>query len=141
MQPRGIRNNNPLNIRIGNKWKGEVANPTDKDFEQFVSMDYGLRAAFLLLRRYINHYHVNTIWEIISRWAPARENNTAAYVRRVCDRLNVGALIPISFSDRQTMVALVCAMAEVENGQPIDEELVNQAYMKLIWELEETKET
>ena len=35
--PRGFRNHNPLNIRIGNTWLGEVADPTDSDFEQFVS--------------------------------------------------------------------------------------------------------
>mgnify|MGYP007032335315 CR=1 FL=1 len=36
--PRGIRNNNPLNIRIGNVWLGEVQSPDDPEFEQFVSM-------------------------------------------------------------------------------------------------------
>jgi hypothetical protein len=41
--PRGIRNNNPLNIRIGNTWLGERPEPTDHDFEEFVSMEYGLR--------------------------------------------------------------------------------------------------
>ena len=42
--PRGIRNNNPLNIRIGNQWLGERANPNDPAFEQFVAMEYGIRA-------------------------------------------------------------------------------------------------
>lgn len=46
MLPRGIRNNNPLNIKIGNDWKGEVPN-TDGTFEQFESMEYGLRAELL----------------------------------------------------------------------------------------------
>lgn len=54
--PRGIRNNNPLNIKIGNNWLGEVTDPTDPIFEQFVSMKYGLRAAFIILRRYIRVY-------------------------------------------------------------------------------------
>ena len=68
--PRGIRNNNPLNIRIGNVWLGEVPNPTDHEFEQLVSMFYGLRAGFILLRRYIRRYHLTTVPDIISRWAP-----------------------------------------------------------------------
>ena len=51
--PRGIRNNNPLNIRKGNNWKGERPNQTDKEFEEFESMQMGLRAAFILLRNYM----------------------------------------------------------------------------------------
>ena len=39
--PRGIRNNNPLNIRVGNNWKGEVSQPTDHTFEQFTEMKWG----------------------------------------------------------------------------------------------------
>ena len=38
MVPRGIRNNNPLNIRKGNNWKGERPNQTDKAFEEFETM-------------------------------------------------------------------------------------------------------
>ena len=82
-QPRGIRNNNPLNIRIGNTWLGEVPNPTDSDFEQFVSVVYGLRAAFCILRRYIRRYHRDTIAKIICAWAPTNENNTALYISQV----------------------------------------------------------
>ena len=68
MLPRGIRNNNPLNIRIGNKWVGEVKSPTDPSFEQFSCMPYGLRAAFIILRRYIEVYKLNTISKIVSRY-------------------------------------------------------------------------
>ena len=82
--PRGIRNNNPLNIRIGNVWLGEVQNPTDPEFEQFVHIKYGLRAGFVLLRRYINHYHRNTVPMILAAWAPSSENNTIKYIDYVC---------------------------------------------------------
>jgi hypothetical protein len=37
--PRGIRNNNPLNIRIGNDWQGERKPNTDGAFEQFAPSD------------------------------------------------------------------------------------------------------
>ena len=63
--PRGIRNNNPLNIRIGNQWLGERANPNDPAFEQFVAMEYGIRAGFVLLRRYIRHYKRTTVAAIV----------------------------------------------------------------------------
>ena len=81
--PRGIRNNNPLNIRIGNQWLGERANPNDPAFEQFVAMEYGIRAGFVLLRRYIRHYKRTTIAAIIEAWAPASENNTQRYIDMV----------------------------------------------------------
>ena len=73
--PRGIRNNNPLNLRVGNNWKGEVSQPTDHTFEQFTEMKWGVRAAFIVLRNYIKRHKLNTVRKIISRWAPANENN------------------------------------------------------------------
>lgn len=134
MLPRGIRNCNPLNIRIGNKWKGEVASPTDKDFEQFSCMHYGLRAGFILLRRYIERYHFDTVTDIISRWAPASENNTRAYINRVCERMGVSALEKISFSDRKTMVSLVDAMILNECGTTIANDLIEDAYTIVLYD-------
>ena len=46
MKPRGIRNNNPLNIRRTNTvWQGMKEELTDKEFVEFISMAYGYRAA------------------------------------------------------------------------------------------------
>lgn len=129
MLPRGIRNNNPLNIRIGNKWVGEVQNPTDSDFEQFTSMVYGLRAGFKLIRRYIERYHLCTVKEILSRWAPTTENNTAAYVSFVCERSGIGALDTLSFDDEYKMVVLVEAMCVYENGVEISHDDILRAYL------------
>ena len=46
MLPRGIRNNNPLNIRrtAKDQWKGLRAQQTDASFCQFESLEYGWRA-------------------------------------------------------------------------------------------------
>lgn len=126
--PRGIRNNNPLNIRIGNTWLGEVPYPTDSEFEQFVSPLYGLRAAFLILRRYIRRYGRNTVRKIISAWAPSSENNTQAYISNVSRAMNISPDEVIDYADESTMVALVAAMALQECGQPIKAELIHEAY-------------
>lgn len=126
--PRGIRNNNPLNIRIGNTWLGERQHPTDNVFEQFVTLEYGLRAAFLILRRYIRRYKLNTPALIISRWAPSSENNTAAYIKTVC---KYGIFEPdtvIDYADKDKMVRLVSAMVLVECGQLIDVRRIAAAY-------------
>lgn len=126
--PRGIRNNNPLNIRIGNSWRGEVKKPTDNEFEQFVHVSYGLRAGFILLKRYINRYKLNTIEKIISRWAPGNENNTRSYIGNVAKRMNIGPDTPLLYEDRDTMCALVYAMVYVENGQHIQMAEIVRAY-------------
>lgn len=131
MLPRGIRNNNPLNIRIGNAWLGEVAKPTDKEFEQFVSPLYGLRAGFIILRRYIERYDLRTVDEIISRWAPASENNTENYVRQVCEIAKLHRSDELSFSDSEKMIALVDAMVQVENGDSLPISIVEHAYNKV----------
>lgn len=132
-QPRGIRNNNPLNIRKGNNWHGERANQDDPAFEQFVSMEYGLRAAFILLRNYIQGkppawVKYNTIDKIIRRWAPETENATQRYIDFVAKDTGIDARQVISFNNRKTMVAIVSAMAMVECGQRIDPKIIESAY-------------
>ena len=121
MLPRGIRNHNPLNIRrtAKDQWKGMAEVQTDRAFVQFKSLEYGWRAAFLLLTRtYYHKYRLYTIRGIISRWAPPTENKTEAYIA------NVSALtgilpdeplgIPSGQPSRWMMVAT--AMAIQENG-------------------------
>lgn len=126
--PRGIRNNNPLNIRIGNKWQGEVKNPTDKAFEQFISMEWGLRAGFIILKRYIRRYGRNTIARIVAAWAPANENNTRAYVRAVSKRTRLNYDLPIRYEDKDVMCSIVSAMIEVECGQSVSMDLIRKGY-------------
>jgi len=104
--PKGIRNNNPLNIRRGkNPWVGEVTAMRlhrneevesdtlmfDTSFCQFKSMELGFRAAARLLQRYQYTYKLNTIRLIISRWAPSNENNTEAYISKVASLMHRGA--------------------------------------------------
>ena len=126
--PRGIRNNNPLNIRIGNTWLGEVPNPTDSEFEQFVSVRYGLRAAFCILRRYIRRYHRNSITKIVHSWAPSSENDCASYVKVVAHRSGIDPDAPVDYDDIVTMCKLVQAMAFVECGRELDLKVIEESY-------------
>ena len=119
--PRGYRNNNPLNIRINpaNNWQGKIANNTDGVFEQFTHMSYGYRAALKLIRNYIQNDGLETVTQIISKWAPNTENNTSGYIQRVIgmNQWTAGKVIdPYSKDD---MCDLVYAMAIVENGNTI----------------------
>lgn len=81
---RGIRNNNPLNIRISkSRWIGKIYPSNDQDFEQFELMEYGIRAGMIVLRTYINKYHLTDVDSIISRFAPECENNLHSYTRYI----------------------------------------------------------
>ena len=125
---RGMRNNNPLNIRrvVGITWKGEIVAPIeDKQFVQFASLEYGLRAAFCILRTYRNKYHAVCIEDIISRWAPPSENDTTAYIRHVCRLTWFGGKERLTESE---WPQLVRAMAFVECGVLLSEETVNRGY-------------
>lgn len=131
--PRGIRNNNPLNIRKGNNWQGEVQHQTDSAFEQFTSMEFGLRAGIKILRNWIsgraNRGHaIDTIEKIVSRWAPPSENNTARYIDFVSKRSGIDPRERIWFTDRKKIVAIVEAMAMYENGVSVNTDLIESAY-------------
>ena len=124
---RGMRNCNPLNIRrvAGTVWKGQRAKQTDNAFVQFETIEWGLRAAFVLLRTYSTKYHANCIRDIISRWAPPSENDTEKYIRNVCFWSGFGGLQRLTESD---WPALVRAMARQECGEVLDKGVIERGY-------------
>lgn len=133
MTPRGIRNNNPLNIRKGNKWFGERNPQTDPVFEEFESIEMGLRAALILVRNYINgttasRVRYNTISAIIRKWAPPTENATQRYIDFVASKVQTPKDLQISFKNKPLIIRLVQAMAFVECGQWIDIDIISSAY-------------
>ena len=120
MLPRGIRNNNPLNIRRSkDQWQGLRAVQTDPSFCQFETLEYGWRAAFkLLTRTYYHTYRLFTIRAIINKWAPPNENKTEAYIKNVSRLTGIGPDesigIPSEKPARWMMIGI--AMAIQENG-------------------------
>lgn len=85
-QTRGVRNCNPGNIRRGIKWLGLAEQQNDKAFSQFKSMEYGLRAMWMLLNSYYSRTGLRNVHTIISRWAPPSDGNaTNLYIESVSD--------------------------------------------------------
>lgn len=130
---RGLRNNNPLNIRMGIKWQGLATPAHDGAFARFESMTWGARAALVLLRNYVSgantsHKKFDTLTKIISRWAPPSENNTNAYIARVALSTGINPYERIQASDRSKIVAIASAMAEVECGQKLDKAIFESAW-------------
>jgi hypothetical protein len=118
MTARGIRNNNPGNIRIGQNWVGERVG-TDTAFEEFETPAYGVRALARILKTYYNKYSLRTIEAIIARWAPPNENDTPAYVRAVANGMAVSPTAELTFPAQ--LAPLVAGIIRHENGeQPYD---------------------
>ena len=133
--PRGYRNNNPLNIIISSQaWKGKVTPNTDGRFEQFESMAYGYRAAFVILRTYVNKYNCDTLAKIITRWAPPSENKTTSYIQSVCSITGFKQGEYINPYSETQMESLVYAMSIVENGRKVmpDIQAINQGWQLYI---------
>ena len=116
-EARGLRNNNPLNIRKSTDvFQGEIRSE-DKAFKSSKSMSYGYRAAFKVLYNYYDKYKLDTIRKMISRWAPKNENDTKAYIGVVSKKAKIGP-DTLLFFKRDEMCAIVAAMSEVENFTP-----------------------
>lgn len=119
MAARGLRNNNPGNIRLSRTpWKGEVRPSRDKQFCQFRTMAYGYRALIRLLQNYRRNHGCRTMADFINRWAPPTENNTSGYITRVCREMQVPTTYVPDVNDRATMCAFAAAISQVENGVP-----------------------
>lgn len=123
--PRGIRNNNPGNIRISNaNWMGKVTG-ADSAFETFSHPVYGIRALARILKNYQSKYSLNTVSQLLNRWAPPVENDTRSYAAAVAKKLGVGVDQVIQVD--AYLPQLVDAIIHHENGiQPYTPALIEQ---------------
>lgn len=116
--PRGIRNNNPGNIRHSKvRWVGEADDQPDADFVTFSAPEYGIRAICRTLISYQTDDGCKTIRQLIERWAPPNENNTAAYVSAVSVACGCGPDDPVNVRQASIMSPLIWAIIRQENGQ------------------------
>ena len=125
--PRGIRNNNPGNIRWGADWQGlkKDGKSQDPSFCVFTSPEYGIRALAKLLRNYQRLYGLNTSRKIIGRYAPPNENQTQAYIQSVAQQLGVQPDTPVDLNEETTMVVFIKSIIRHENGiQPYDTDTI-----------------
>jgi hypothetical protein len=131
--PRGIRCNNPMNIRKSStKWLGEVEGK-DAEFETFSSPEYGIRAAVKIIRNYEKLYGIKTVEGIINKWAPPVENDTKSYVKHVASAVGVEPDKPLDLDDPLTLLKLITAMIKHENGiQPYDDNTLKAGIRRAI---------
>jgi len=116
--PRGIRNNNPGNLRkSSDPWQGLSQSQADSAFFTFTSAAYGIRALARTLITYQDKHDLRTIRHIIGRWAPSIENNTEAYIKSVVAASGFTVDQPLNMHSFNDLKALVTAIISHENGQ------------------------
>lgn len=142
MQPRGIRNNNPGNIERGAPWQG-LAKPADMTPEQraetrfavFKSPVWGIRAIARVIITYYDRRKakdgspIDTVKEVIERWAPSHENDTNAYVAFIRRQLGMdpGRTATINAHEYRFMRPMVEAIIMFENGmQPYSDDEIDR---------------
>ena len=87
------------------------------EFLTFKSPVYGIRALARTLIAYQDKHDLRTIRQIISRWAPPKENNTNAYVRAVVADTGLDANQPLDMHRFEHLLPLTKAIIHHENGQ------------------------
>lgn len=125
-ETRGMRNNNPGNLRYAKSvgWEGLVKEDsrTDNAFFQFTSVYWGLRAMIMQIRNYFRKKKDLTIKSIISRYAPSFENNTKFYYEEVAKFCNINSgdtITPFTFlSDsrfEEILPFMILRMCQIES--------------------------
>jgi len=117
--PRGLRNNNPLNLSFANQDGAVMETHSSPRFARFASMEDGVAASVRQLVRY-QERGVATLSAMITRWAPPSENDTAAYIQQVARETGIAPDAVVNMRDPETVAALVASMAKKENGRPLD---------------------
>ena len=125
-EPRGMRNNNPLNLRHGHsQWQGMKKEQTDKEFVCYMNKAYGYRAAWKVMNTYYTRFlrggKAFTLSAIIHRWAPPEDgNDTTAYLHRVIQLTHLpgGQPLPCPATTQgfETLSPVLSAMTCVECG-------------------------
>ncbi|TYP98930.1 hypothetical protein C7447_102248 [Tenacibaculum adriaticum] len=133
--PRGIRNFNPGNIRINpvNNWQGVIdrSKNTDGAFEQFKTMEFGVRALFRLLETYLRKSPNMTLRQLILKYAPEKENNSEAYMQAVASSIgqDIDGEVSQWFSDGVSKKQLVRAIIKHENGRHIANKHIDEGFI------------
>lgn len=115
--PLGVRGNNPGNIR----------NVNGVGFQQYPTVEAGLDAMAKQLLRYQTHYGLSTIDQIVNRWAPSSENDTAAYIADVSKRTGFSPNQSLNLHDPAQLQALMSAMAIHEGNKGLSASLYSNA--------------
>lgn len=115
---RGMRNNNPGNLRrTKDPWQGLAEQQIDDEFFVFKSPIYGIRALARTLISYQDDHDLRTIGQIINRWAPTNENDADAYIKDVCTKTGFATDETLDMHAYEDLKPVLLAIIGHENGQ------------------------
>jgi hypothetical protein len=122
--PRGIRNNNPCNLKFTEAyiWRGQIGKD-DGGFVVFKSAAYGIRAFCMVMQHYERYLGCVTVMDYVYRFAPPPENNTAAYGEFIAKQLGLSKYdaLPIHKRDDEIVKSFIL----YENGdQPYSDQVI-----------------
>ena len=99
----------------------------DSAFCVFESPVFGIRALAKVLINYKKIHGLNTVRQIVSRYAPPNENQTKAYIKSVAKQLEVYPDTKIDIEERGVLTVFIKAVIRMENGiQPYSDEVIQE---------------
>lgn len=126
-RPRGIRNNNPGNLRT---WGNT---PRVDGFARFETPEAGLSAMIRNLQTQQSKHGLNTIASIIGKWAPASENNTVAYIEAMAKNTGFAPNQKLDLTDKATVAPLVSAIIKHEGNEAgFSKDMVEKAVTRVV---------
>lgn len=121
---RGLRNNNPGNLRdFGIAWLGLTGRDAE-GYCEFRTLVFGVRAMGVDFIHDIVQGHLNTIALLINSYAPSSENPTLKYRHFVSQVTGLDEDAELDPTNREQMLALARAITRFENGSAIVESLL-----------------
>ncbi len=119
----GVDNSSPArrNLNPGNiNFAGQEGATKSGRFAKFETVEAGVAQMYKQLAKY-EKGGLNTIEQIISKWAPSNENDTEGYIKFVSDKMGVARDSQISMTNPSQAAALISAMAKKESGWSLTE--------------------
>ena len=117
---RGERNNNPGDIERSNiVWLGQLpdSQATDPRFCQFDTPLHGIRALCRVLLNYQRLDGVKTLEQMVERFAPPNENDTAAYLADVAGYLGIAPDAAPALTNTNELAQVARAFILQEQGR------------------------
>ena len=129
----GVRNKNLLNVRPNvdknDPWLGQSG--VNENYAVFESVDMGIRAGDKVLTTYGTKHNINTVEEVLKRFAPAADNNdTEAYIKHVSNKTGFARDEEIDLSDSSVRDALLSAMVKQETGEDVSAGQIRAAVIR-----------
>ena len=138
----GYKGCNPLNVRFSSdKWRGSIGQ-SDNGYVIFSTPMDGVRAAATVIKNYGTKYGINTVRDIVSRYAPASENPTDDYIANVCKGTGYQPDEKLDTKNPEVLKKLVTAMMKQEIGDvPYSEETINEGVQRALGNVTPAQQT